>query len=239
MPDHHWQCAAPRRDVQVELMASGIFTKTDPDVVSAIAESVQLLCFPPQHVVFSQGDVGSCFYLIASGKVKVAYRRDDHEVLINLAGPSDVFGEVAVFDCGPREFTAITVTQVCAIAVERDQLMAWAIAYPEIAHQMMRLLARRGAVMTSCVVEFAFADPARRLARRILLLGRRFGSKQGDVVRVKHDLTLQEFSQFAGVEPGSIRATLRDFENRGWIRLADNCLEIVDAQSLAALPGGR
>jgi CRP/FNR family cyclic AMP-dependent transcriptional regulator len=117
--------------------------------------------------------------------------------------------------------------------------MAWAIAYPEIAHQMMRLLARHGAVMTSCAVEFAFADPAGRLARRILLLGKRFGSKQGDVVRVKHDLTLQEFSQFAGVEPGSIRATLRDFENRGWIRLADNCLEIVDAQSLAALPGGR
>jgi CRP/FNR family cyclic AMP-dependent transcriptional regulator len=235
--DSPWPNAA--RDVQRALMASGLFKKTDPDVVSALAESVQPLSFPPQHVVFAQGDTGSCLYLIASGKVKVTYCRGyGREVVINVAGPRDIFGEVTAFDRGPREFTAVTVTQVYALAVESEQLMAWAIAYPEVGHQVMRLLARRVDLMTGCLVDFVLADPAHRLAKRLLLLSKRFGKRKGDVVRVERDLTFEEISQFAGVASASLDATLREFENRGWIRFEKHCLEIVDAQGLAALPQG-
>jgi hypothetical protein len=70
----------------------------------------------------------------------------------------------------------------------------------------------------------------------LLLLSKRFGQLDGDVVRVKHDLTLDEISLFAGVSPESVDATLRDFSDRGWIRLAQNSVEIVDGHGLAALP---
>lgn len=218
------------------MLASGIFERTHPDVVSALAESVQPRRFPPRHVVFRQGDPGSCFYLIASGKVKIVYGcRDGRQVVVNIAGPREIFGEVTAFDCGPREFTAISVTTVDAIAIERVQLMAWVTAHPEIGRQIMRLMARRIDAMTGCLVDLTLADPCCRLARRLLLFSKRFGRRDGDIVRVKHDLTLDEISQFAGVAPEHIGALLHDFEDRGWIRLENNCLQIVDAQSLAAL----
>ena len=47
-------------------------------------------------------------------------------------------------------------------------------------------------------------DPACRIAKRLLLLGKRFGRKEGDVVGVVHDLTLEEISLFAGVAPETI-----------------------------------
>jgi CRP/FNR family transcriptional regulator, cyclic AMP receptor protein len=56
------------------------------------------------------------------------------------------------------------------------------------------------------------------------------------VVRVAHDLTLEEISLLAGVSPETVDATLRDFRDRGWIRLEDSCLEIVDGQGLATRP---
>ena len=55
------------------------------------------------------------------------------------------------------------------------------------------------------------------------------------MVRVEHDLTLEEISQFAGVASETIGAKLRDLEDRELIRLRSDCLEIVDAQGLAAL----
>jgi CRP/FNR family transcriptional regulator, cyclic AMP receptor protein len=229
--------AALHRDLRQALIASGIFGKTDSGVVSALIEHLLPVRFPPGHVVFAQGDPGSCLYVITSGKVKVAYRHTDgREVVLNIVGASDVFGEVTPFDYGTREFTATAVIEVCAVAIERDQLLAWMAECPEIIHQIMRLLARRADVVTKCLVDFVFADPPYRVARRLLLLGRRFGRRESDVVRVTHDLTLEEISLFAGVAPETVDATLRDFRDRGWIRFEDSCLEIVDGRALAALP---
>ena len=130
--------AGPHRDVHQALIASGIFRKTDPDVLSALIEHMRPVRFPPGHVVFAQGDPGSCLYMIASGKVKVAYRHTDgRELVLNIVGASDIFGEVTPFDYGTREFTATAVTEVWAVAIERDQLLAWMAECPEIIHQII------------------------------------------------------------------------------------------------------
>jgi CRP/FNR family cyclic AMP-dependent transcriptional regulator len=231
------------RDVQRALIESGIFGETDPDVVSALIEPVRPVRFPTGHVVFAQGDSGSCLYLIASGKVKLAYRQtDDREVVLNIIGASDVFGEVTTFDCGTREYTATAVTEVCAVAIERDQLLAWIADCPAIMYQIMRLMARRADAITNGQVDLVFAGPAYRIANRLLLLGKRFGKRDGDVVRVKHDLTSAEIALFAGVAEEVVDAKLREFCDRGWIRFESGSLEIVDGWSLAALssaePGG-
>jgi len=143
--------------VQQALIASGIFGNTDSDVAAALIEHLSPVRFPPGHVVFAQGDSGSCLYLIASGKVKVAYRHaDGREAVLNIIGASDVLGEVATFDYGTREFTATAVTEVFAVAIQRDQLLALIAERPEITHQITRLLARRAEVMTKNLVDFVF-----------------------------------------------------------------------------------
>jgi CRP/FNR family cyclic AMP-dependent transcriptional regulator len=131
-----------------------------------------------------------------------------------------------------------TVTEVLAVAVERQQLLAWLAEFPEVIHQIMRLLARRADVMTECLIDFACSNPTYRIARRLLLLGKRFGRQEGEVVRVMHDLTLKDISSFAGVPTWTVAATLRDFSDRGFIRFEDGALVIVDGQGLASLSEG-
>jgi CRP/FNR family transcriptional regulator, cyclic AMP receptor protein len=229
--------AAPHRDARQALIASGIFGKSDPDAVSALAEHARLVYFPPKYEVFAQGEPGSWLYVIAAGRVKVVHRHaDGREAMIDIVGAPEVFGEVSPFDGGIREFTATTVTDVCAVVIERDQLLAWIVECPQIIHQLLRLFARRADAMTNCAADFVFADPSYRIARRLLLLGKRFGKREGEVVRVLHDLTVEEISQFAGVASELVNATLCEFSDRGWIRIEAGCLEIVDGQGLSALP---
>ncbi len=194
--------AAVSGDVEGAVIASGIFRKTDPVVVSNLIKHMRPVRFAAGHVVFAQGDPGGPLFMITSGKVKVVYRHTDgREAVLNVLGASEVCGEVTPFDCGPREVTVTALTEVDAVAIERHQLLAWMAECPEVIHQIGRLLARRADVMTNCLIDFACPNPRYRIARRLLLLGKRFGRKDGDVVRVEHDLTLEEASLFAGVHP--------------------------------------
>jgi CRP/FNR family cyclic AMP-dependent transcriptional regulator len=89
--------------------------------------------------------------------------------------------------------------------------------------------------MTDTLTDFAFADVHSRVASRLLLLRRRFGHREGEVVRIVHDLTLEDLSRLVGVSPKLIGHTLRDFEDRGWIRLDGTSVVVVDSHALASV----
>jgi CRP/FNR family transcriptional regulator len=174
--------------------------------------------------------------MIIAGKVKVVYRHTDgREAVLNVLGPPELFGEAAPFDSGPREVTITALTAVEAVAIDRDRLRAWMARCPEVIHQVGRLLSRRADVMTNFLVDFACADPRYRIARRLMLLGKRFGQREGDAVRVVHDLTREDLALFSGVDRQTMAATLRDFASQGWIQEEDDCLAIIDGQALASL----
>jgi CRP/FNR family cyclic AMP-dependent transcriptional regulator len=146
-----------------------------------------------------------------------------------------MFGVITLFDPGSREMSVTTLTEVVAVPVERDQLLVWMAECPEVSDQVLRLFARWAKAMSNSLADFAFADVSSRVASRLLLLRKRFGRQEGEVVRVVHDLALEDFSLLVGCAPETIGATLRDFEDRGWIRLEDNSVVIVDAQALASV----
>jgi CRP/FNR family cyclic AMP-dependent transcriptional regulator len=122
-----------------------------------------------------------------------------------------------------------------AVPIDRRQLLAWIAQCPEVGAQMLRLFARWTKATTNCFIDFTFADVQSRVASRLLLLRKRFGHQEGEVVRVPRDLTWEDFSLLVGVSPETIGETLCDFEDRGWIRLEDTSVVIVDAQSLTSV----
>jgi CRP-like cAMP-binding protein len=216
------------------VVASGIFRRTNAERIPFLLNNLRLVRVSSGHTIFAQDDPSGALFLIASGKVKVTYRHPDgREAVLNVLGRTELFGEVTPFDCEPREVTATAMTEVCAVVIDRRQLLVWMSEFPEVIQQIMRLLARRTDVLTDCLVDFACEDPTYRVARRLLLLGRRFGCREGDLVRVAHDLTLNEISLFTGVTQERITTTLSDFADRGWIAFDGGCLLIVDGHGLA------
>lgn len=223
-------------DVYKTLVESGIFSRTNPETVSAWAKQLAPEQFGPGCIVGTQSGPVRRLYVIISGKVKVSYRLPEgDEIILTILGHSDIFGIVALFDPGSRETSVTTLTDVVAVPIERDRLLAWMVGHPEVSDQVLRLFARWADATTNSLADFAFADTQERIARRLLSLRKRFGRREGDVVRVVHDLTLKEFARLVGVAPRTTVAILRDFEQRGWIRLEDNSVVIVDGQALASL----
>jgi CRP/FNR family cyclic AMP-dependent transcriptional regulator len=100
--------------------------------------------FPRRHVIFSEGEPGDRLYIIHSGKVKIGRKfPDGRENLLGVFGPSDMFGELSLFDPGPRTSTATTLTKVQAVSIDRPALRQWIATRPELAEHLLRTLARR------------------------------------------------------------------------------------------------
>ena len=167
------------------LARAGIFQGVEPSAVAALSKELQPVDFPRGHVVFNEGEPGDRLYIIVTGKVKLGRRSaDGRENLLTIMGPSDMFGELSIFDPGPRTSTATTVTEVRAVSMGRDALKRWIDQRPEIAEQLLRVLARRLRRTNNSLADMIFTDVPGRVAKALLQLAQRFGTQEGGALRV-------------------------------------------------------
>lgn len=190
--------------------------------------------FPRRHVIFAEGELGDRLYVIHSGKVKIGCKSiDGRENLLGVFGPSDMFGELSLFDPGPRASTATTLTKVCAVSVDRPALRQWIASRPETAEHLLRTLARRVRRANAMLGDLVFTDVAGRVAKALLQLAQRFGSQEAGQLRVTHDLTQEELAQLVGTSREMVNKTLADFAHRGWLRLDGKSVLIMNPERLA------
>jgi CRP-like cAMP-binding protein len=216
------------------LARAGIFQGVEPAAAQALAASLETVDFPRGHVVFAEGEIGDRLYIIVNGKVKIGRRSPDgRENLLAVFGPSDMFGELSVFDPGPRTSSATTVTEVRTLTMDRPALREWINKRPEIAEQLLRVLARRLRRTNNSLADLIFTDVPGRVAKELLKLARQFGVQEAGLLRVTHDLTQEEIAQLVGASRETVNKALADFAHRGWLRLEGKSVLILDPERLS------
>lgn len=216
------------------LARAGIFQGIEPTAVEALSSALEPVEFPRAHVIFAEGEPGDRLYIIVSGKVKIGRRSaDGRENLLAVFGPSDMFGELSIFDPGPRTSTATTVTEVHAVTMDRAALHEWIGKRPEIADQLLRVIARRLRRTNNMLADLIFTDVPGRVAKALLQLAQRFGSQESGMLRVTHDLTQEEIAQLVGASRETVNKALADFAHRGWLRLEGKSVLIQEPDRLA------
>ncbi|MDX1892154.1 Crp/Fnr family transcriptional regulator [Mycolicibacterium sp. 050158] len=221
-------------NVEETLARSGIVQGVEPAAVAALIEQLQPIDFPKGHTIFVEGEPGDRLYIIVSGKVKIVRGSSDgRENLLTVLGPSDMFGELAIFDPGPRTSSVTTITQVRAVSMDRDALRSWIAGRPEIAEQLLRVLARRLRRTNNNLGDLIFTDVPGRVAKQLLALVQRFGAQEGNALRVTHDLTQEEIAQLVGASRETVNKALADFSQRGWVRVEGKSVLILDPERLA------
>jgi CRP-like cAMP-binding protein len=216
------------------LARSGIFQGVEPDAAESLAKELEYIETRKGEILFSEGEPGDSLYIVLSGKVKVVRRAaDGRQNLIALMGPSDMIGELSLFDPGPRTATATAVTDARLGRLRKASLRPWLSDRPEIAEQLLRVLARRLRRTNDALADLIFTDVPGRVAKNLLQMAGKFGSRDGGVLRVTHDLTQEELAQLVGASRETVNKALADFASRGWLRLDGKSVIILDPERLA------
>ena len=85
------------------------------------------------------GDRGGEVVVVLSGEATCLV---GSEVVASFAG-GDFFGEVATLDGGPRTATVVSETDMDLLVLDRSEFETLVKASPEVAHRMLRVMARR------------------------------------------------------------------------------------------------
>ena len=189
------------------LARSGIFQGVDPDTAESLVKDMETIEVRKGEVIFNEGEPGDSLYIILSGKIKLGRRAaDGRQNLVMVMGPSDMVGELSLFDPGPRTATATAVTDALLARLRKQSLRPWLTNRPEISEQLLRVLARRLRRTNDALADLIFTDVPGRVAKALLQLAQRFGSQEAGLLRVTHDLTQEEIAQFVGASPLRCRA---------------------------------
>ncbi len=220
--------------MEENLAKAGIFQGVDSDAALALGSQLETVDYPRGSSIFSEGELGDRLYIILSGKVKLGrHSPDGRENLLAVMGPSDMFGELSVFDPGPRTSTATAVTEVRLATMDRANMREWIARRPEIAEQLLRVLARRLRRTNNNLADLIFTDVPGRVAKQLLQLARQFGQQDSGQLRVTHDLTQEELAQLVGASRETVNKALADFSHRGWLRLEGKSVVILDPERMS------
>lgn len=217
-----------------------IFKSTNPQAVAVLPNQLESVTFASRQTVFAEGDSGDRLYVIASGMVKMCcLTSEGRDHLLAVLGPSDMFGELSVFDPGPRMSTATALTAVTAVALDRAAFRGWMAERPEVAERLLQALARRARRGDDELADLALPDAAGRVARQLLEMAHRFGVRDGETIHVTHHLTQEEIAQLVGSTRETVNKILVDFSRRRWIRADRKSVIIIDGPRLARRAGLR
>lgn len=211
-----------------------LFTALDDASASTLRASMKEVKINKGQTLFKEGDSGDRLFVVVEGKLKLGTSSGDgRENLLSILGPGDMFGELSLFDPGPRTATATAVTDSKLLSLANDQVIGWVTAHPEVSLQLLGRLAQRLRRTNEVLADLVFADVPGRVAKAIMDLGEKFGVKKDDGLYVNHDLTQEELAQLVGASRETVNKAMADFTTRGWVRLEPRAVVVLDYERLS------
>lgn len=215
------------------VLAAPLFSGLDVETSGALVATMKQLHLVRGDTLFHEGEPGDRLYVVRDGKIKLGRRSNDgRENLLAVLGPGEMFGELSLFDPGPRTATATVVADAEVLELGHGDLVKWLQDKPSVAQQLLQALARRLRRTNEALADLVFSDVPGRVAKALLDLSTRFGEKVDEGVRVAHDLTQEELAQLVGASRETVNKALADFAARGWVRREGRAVVLLDIDRL-------
>ena len=165
------------------------------------------------EVILHEGEPTQALFIVASGAVKsFKTSAEGKEQILNIVRPGESFNDVPIFDDGTNPASAQAMGPVVLYGIRKDELRATLRDHPQLALNVIKVLAERVRQLVSLVEDLSFRHVIGRVAR-ILLEHASDGTGSGP------RLTQQEMAAMAGTVREVVARSLKVLEEEGLIRL--------------------
>jgi CRP/FNR family transcriptional regulator len=136
-------------NLQLALRTAPLFTTLDERQRSRLGDLMTIRRFDAGTTILRQGSSAVALYLLLDGTVEVSREPEEGGRAVRLATlqPGDVFGEMAVLDDDTRSSSVAALEPVRCALLSRWELLQELRRHPDLAIELIRVLARRVRVL--------------------------------------------------------------------------------------------
>jgi CRP/FNR family transcriptional regulator, cyclic AMP receptor protein len=121
-----------------------LFQMIDDQERATLARLLDSRSFIAGQTIFHQGEPGDEVYIVRHGRVQIFTVSDTGQRLVlGENGKGDVFGEISLFDGGPRTATAIAVDATDVLTLDRVHLLHLIRMHPHVALDLLAVMGAR------------------------------------------------------------------------------------------------
>ena len=181
------------------LRQSVLFRRLKADDRQRIAAVSTVRSFDRGASLFSEGEESELMYTVLSGRVKVVKTTArGTDVILELFGPGDPVGAVAVYESRPYPASAIALEPTTCLVIPRQAFFSLLESSPSLVRGLLVGLTHRLVELTNRLAEVSGGRVEGRLARFFLKLASDMGQPRGEGTFIPLALSRQELADMIG-----------------------------------------
>jgi CRP/FNR family transcriptional regulator len=207
--------------------------------IEALAAVAVEDAYRARDYVFMEGDAARWFCVVRSGRVKILrHSRTGKDVVLDLLGPGEVFGGVAVIEKRPYPASAQATEPSSVLKIPAEPVIALTERHPALIKEMALMIGRRLRAAHDSVKSLAVDPVEARLAGALLRLAQREGARDRQGLTLPFHLTRQSLADMTGTTVETAIRIVSRWIKDGLVRDEGGRLSLVNVEAMRALAEG-
>lgn len=191
--------------------------------------------FTTGDVVFSEGDPATHAFLLQEGRVRLIKRVGAVERSLRVVRPGDLFGESALIQGAPRNATAVALSDGAMLALDQGTFQHVLSGNPAVGTRVLHQLVRRLRDAEDQIEILMLRDSQAKVVVALLKSAQHSLGSRGVEGSVSLSVSPLDLSVRVGLDVDTVKRTVQQLRESGYISIVDETIEIPDAGALREL----
>jgi CRP-like cAMP-binding protein len=188
------------------------------------------MSLPAGATLLFEGDLSDRVVVVLAGTLRVfSTAATGREILVTIAGPGEILGEMSALDGQPHSASVNTVDPAEVVLVPAEEFRAVLRTNARIATAVALRLTRELRRVVRQRVDLEAYDVPARLAQSLVDLAERLA---GSSEEIELPVSQRELAESCGASREAVTKALATFRSRGWVRTGRRSITVVDVDAL-------
>ncbi|MBI1807954.1 MAG: Crp/Fnr family transcriptional regulator [Ignavibacteria bacterium] len=213
-----------------------IFDGMDDNQMKMVEKMTTMSKMGKHHPIYFSEQPSNNIFFLKEGHVKL-YRlhEDGREVILDILGPGEIFGELSIVDQGGRREAAETLDDALVCSMSMRDFEDMVLHNPGLNVQLTKWVGLRLRRFEEKVSDLAFKDVTKRIISFLVRYADDFGRIKEGTVQVSSLLSHQEIAYLTAASRQTVTTVLNELKDKGLIDFTRKTLSIIDFDKLRHL----
>ena len=218
------------------LKSNPVFASLPAREIDALAAATREDPVRARNYIFMEGDPAESLCIVKSGRVRIVrHSKAGKDVILELLGPGEIFGGVAVIENRPYPASAQAVEASVILKIPAQALVAVSDRHPSVIRELALMIGRRLRTAHDSMKSLAVDPVEARLAATLLRLAQRDGQREKRGLALPFHLTRQSLADMCGTTVETTIRVMSRWTRDGLVLDDDARLIVVDVERLRAI----